>query len=112
MSAGALNVRLQFFAREVIEGEDGNRRGDWVRRFDAWAEMKSRPGSEAFTAARFEGRIPYQTRIRWSPQAMQIATDWKARDSRGAEYDVQAPQPDLVGRQWVDMVLVAGSKLD
>lgn len=112
MRAGRLKERLEFFRRIETEDGTGNRRGRWVCQFEVSAEMKSRPASEAFTAARFEGRVPYQVRIRWSPDTAQIDTDWKARDRRGVDYDVQAPQPDLVTRRWIDMVLVAGGKLD
>lgn len=111
MKTPRLTEPLAFHARAISDDGAGNRRGDWVLQFTLFAEMKSRPGSEAFAAARFEGRVPYHVRVRWSPQSLLIRTDWMARDQRGIEYDVQAPQPDLIGRQWVDMILVAGGKL-
>jgi SPP1 family predicted phage head-tail adaptor len=110
-SAGSLSQRLRFFQRATGDDGAGNQRGVWVEQFALWAEMKSRPGSESYAAARFEGKIPYQVRVRWSPDAMRIGTDWMARDQYGRSYNVQAPQPDLVRRQWVDMILVAGADL-
>ena len=108
MRTPRLTERLRFYRRQEIDDGAGNRRGAWVFQFDLWAEMQSRPGSEVFNAARIEGRVPYQVRVRRSSQSMAIATDWMARDARGVEYNVQAPQPDLIERRWVDMVLVAG----
>lgn len=110
MRTPRLTERLVFLSRDDVDDGAGNRRGELVERFAVWAEMKSRPSSESFTAARLEGRVPYAARIRMSPDATQIRTDWVARDSRGVEYDVRAPQLDLITRAWVDMTLVSGGR--
>lgn len=102
-----LNTELTFLARESA-GNDGrgNERQQFVERFAEWADMRLRPGSEVFAAARLEGRVPYSVKVRRNPNTETITTGWKARDSAGREYNVQAPAPDPQDRSAIHMMLV------
>lgn len=108
LKAGRLTERLTFLRREETSDGAGNVRGEWVPEFTVWAEMQMRPGSESFTQARMEGRIPASVRVRRSPQTMRIRGDWKAKDARGETYNVIAPTPDPMDRGVVMMTLMGG----
>ena len=102
-----LNTQLTFFER-ANAGDDGrgNARREFVERFAEWADMRLRPGSEVFSAARLEGRVPYSVKVRRNPNTQTITTGWLARDSEGREYNVQAPAPDPQDRSAIHMLLV------
>lgn len=108
LRAGALTELLQFYSRAEISDVRGTRRGAWELQFSAWAEVRLRPGSEAFAAARIEGRVPASVRIRFTPEAAQIGTGWMARDARGVEWNIQAPMPDPLDRATLTFTMVAG----
>lgn len=112
MRAGRLSDLLKFYSREVADDGAGNQRGALAYRFSLWAELMARPGSEAFAAARFEGRVPYSVRVRRGPEALQIQTDWVAEDERGTRYNIQAPHPDPRDRGAVLFTMVAGGRIE
>ncbi len=107
MRAGQLNSLLTFRARTApVDDGRGNARGAFVDQFQAWADMRLRPGSEVFAAARLEGRVPYSVKVRRNAQTDQITTGWMARDAEGRDYTVQAPAPDPQDRGAIHMLLV------
>ena len=106
MSSGRHTARLTFLRRADGNDGRGNPRSDFVDMFSRWADMRMRPGSEVFSAARLEGRVPYSTTIPADPETAQITTGWRARDGQGREYDVQSPAVDPQGRGLLHMMLV------
>lgn len=110
MRAGQLNTRLRFFKRVAGNDLRGNRRTDFQEQFEVWADMRLRPGSEAFTAARLEGRVPYSVVVRRTPQTEAITTGWMARDQEGRDYSVQSPAPDHHDRGAIHMLLVLNAR--
>lgn len=103
-----MTERLTFYSRKVIDDQKGNRRGAWEERFTVSADMRIRPGSEVFAAARLEGRVPYSVKVRRSPDTVQITTGWRATDSAARDYNVQAPAPDPQDRGAIHMICVLG----
>lgn len=106
MQAGRLNMRLTFMERAAGNDNRGNTRTGFVDRFEAWADMRLRPGSETFAAARLEGRVPYSVMVRRNAETAQITTGWRARDEDQREYDVQAPGIDPHDRGALHMMLI------
>lgn len=111
MRAGQLSERLKFYSRAEIDDGAGNRRGAWVFEFEVWAEMRLNPGREAVAAARIEGRVPMNVRLRRSQNSLRITTGWMARDARGVDYNVTAPSPDPSDRSAVLLTMVSGGVL-
>ena len=111
MRAGQLSELLKFRARtgSVNDGR-GNVRDVFTDQFEAWADMRLRPGSEVFTAARLEGRVPYSVKVRRSPDTERITTGWMARDRHGRDYSVEAPGPDPHDRGALHMLLVLNTR--
>lgn len=108
MLAGRLSARLTFLSREVTDDGAGNTRGPLVERFSRWADVRLRPGSEAFLQSRVQGLVPADVRVRRDPETMQIATDWVARDERGTEWNVIAPMPDPQDRGAIMFTMTSG----
>ena len=109
MNAGRLSNRLRFQSQaQTVMDEYGNATGAWTDAFTVWAEMLTKPGSEAVMAARLDGRQPVSARVRLSPATQNIGTDWRAIGEDGTVYNVRAAAPDLVTRAWVFLLLEAG----
>lgn len=112
MTAGRLSERLGFYQRATIDDGAGNRRGIWQLAFECAADMSARLGSEAFTAARMEGRVPYSVRIRRNPTSSAVAQGWMALDARAVRYRVVAAAFDPRDRSMLTMTLIADGSLN
>jgi head-tail adaptor len=108
LRAGQLSERLRLYSRTEIDDGAGNRRGPFELRFEVWAEIRLRPGNEAFSAARVEGRVPADVRVRATPETLTIGTGWMARDERGVDWNVQAPSRDPGDRSALMFTMIAG----
>jgi head-tail adaptor len=109
--AGKLSERLTFLARTKIDDGAGNTEGDLVPQFARWAEVRLRPGSEAFQQARVQGAVPADVRVRRDPETETIATDWVAEDARGVRWNIAAPVADPMDRGAIVFTMTAGRAL-
>lgn len=83
-TAGQLNRRLTFQAREVLPGGDGagNFEAGWVDQFTVSARVKPTFGGETVIASRLTGIQPVTITVRRSSDTQRIAADWRAVDAR------------------------------
>lgn len=111
MKSANLSERLTFYARATIDDGAGNVRGEWVRRFGRWAEIRLRPTSESFQQARIQGRVPADVRVRRDPETEAIGTDWMAEDARGVRFNIAQPMVDPADRGMIVFTMIAGEAL-
>ena len=96
-TAGQLNRRLTFQAREALPGGDGagNFEAGWVDQFTVSARVRPSFGSEAVLASRLTGTQPVTITVRRSTSTRGIAADWRAIDARdGTIYALTSPAMD------------------
>ncbi|MFH3481635.1 phage head closure protein [Xanthobacter variabilis] len=101
-TAGDLDRRITFQARELLPGGDGagNFETDWVSKLTVWAQVVPRFGGETVIASRLEGVQPVTIIIRYSPAARQITAAWRAADAReGTIYALSSPAMDPTGQR-------------
>ena len=81
---GRMAERVRFERRADVADGYGSRQGEWDENsgFERWANFVMRPGSEAVTAARLEGRQPLTAVIYLDACARQITSDWRMIELR------------------------------
>jgi head-tail adaptor len=112
--AAKLKNRVTLAKREMINPDEpndfGNVVGAWVDQGDVWAGYIYLRGGEAVMAGRLQGRQPVVIRLRTSPLARQVETDWQVTDVHtGTVFAVRSvnPDPESDGA-WVDLLAEAG----
>lgn len=96
-TAGQLNRRLTFQAREALPGGDGagNFEAGWVNQFTTAARVQPRFGGETVLSSRLAGQQPVTITVRRSLSTRRIAADWRAIDVReGTVYALSSPAMD------------------
>lgn len=107
-TAQELDKRVYFDERQSVDDGYGNTEGGFIQRFEVWAAIRSRGGSEAVTAARLEGRNQLGVYLRSTSQTRQIQSDWRMRvKSSGEEYAVKIVDA-LTDRDWVYLEVQSG----
>lgn len=107
-TAQELSHRVFFDERGDVEDEYGNTQSGFVERFEVWAALRPRGGSEAVVAARLEGRNVLGVYLRSTSQTRQIEADWRMRDKRtGEEYAVKIVDA-VTDRSWVYLEVQTG----
>lgn len=104
-SAGDLRERVEFQEPTQQSDEYGNTVRGLTPRFERAALYLMRPGSEAVTAARLEGRQPVTVIVRFDAQTRTVSPAWRLRDVRtGAIYLIKAAEDMDRKRAWWSMV--------
>jgi SPP1 family predicted phage head-tail adaptor len=108
IGAGQLIELVAFDKRAVVDDGYGNPiSGDWQEQFQRRAKFVHVRGSETVMAARLESRSTIIIEIRVSDEALQIGTDWQARDvRRGTAFNIREISEDK-GRAYLDLVCEA-----
>lgn len=88
MRSGDLSVRLAVLEPQKTRDADGQVIQSYSERGKVWANVRHRPGSEAFQAARMEARNPATVAVRASSLTRQIASDWRV-ESATMVFDVK-----------------------
>lgn len=104
MRAGRMTDRLSFSRRDGPGGP-------LDEMFALRAELTMTGGREAFAAARLEGRMPAEARLRPSAQSRQIEPGWIAQDREGWEYRVTAVARAGVAGEVIVLTMEAGGAL-
>ncbi len=112
-NAGDLRKKMAFAKPDDVFDEYGNSSTGWQDMFTLHAQITPRLGGETVEAARLAGQQPVVIRLRYSPNAKQIRTDWQATDiDSGIVYNVRAVTDPFLGNarhgQWVDVLAEAG----
>lgn len=108
MPAGELRERLAFSQQAAQSDGQGGETTSWADVFTCAARVRPKLGGEEVTAARLAGRQPVMITVRYSSDAVQITTDWRARDVRSGDvYNLRAVAPDE-RKQWVEILAEKG----
>lgn len=103
--AGDLRERVRFDRPAAMDDGAGNAVQGWEAAFVRAAMYLMRPGSEAVTAARLDGRQPVTIIVRYDNGTRTITPAWRAVDERsGAVYNVRAAADMDRRRQWWTLV--------
>lgn len=110
MQPGELRERITFQARAISSDGYGNQQGEWVDEFTVAAKVEPRFGGEAIQAARLAGNQPVNITIRYSSDAAQITTDWRAVDARDATktYNLRSVTNPDMRRRWIEILAEQG----
>lgn len=109
MPAGELRERVAFARRVTSSDGAGNERAEFSTQFTAWARIQPLKGGEEVLASRLAGVQPVIIRIRSSEAAREIATTWRATDTRtGREYDITAVANMDERNGYLDLMATAG----
>lgn len=82
--------------------------GPWAERFIQQAETIFLRGTEQVLADRLEGKQPVMLRIRNSPQARSVTTDWRAHDKRRDTYFAIRALAVTPDRAFIEVLADAG----
>ena len=100
MHAGKMRERVTL-AKRLETNPDapddyGNTVGEWQDQGEVWAEVIYLRGGEAVIAGRLQGRNSVVFRVRTSPLARQVSSEWKLTN-RGVDYAVRTVTPQTDG---------------
>jgi SPP1 family predicted phage head-tail adaptor len=102
--------RVRFERRQDTDDGYGNTVSDWLPQFERPAQFIMRPGSEAVTAARLEGRQPIKVIVRYDTQTSTVTPDWRLVDLNGNRVLAIVAADDMDRqRRWWTMECLAGS---
>lgn len=102
LPAGQLKHRIQLQRRQAGGGL-GHPSTNWEDvGTPLWANVRHGTGSETIRAGQVASRVAVSIRIRFR---VDVTASMRAVH-KGTVYDIQAVQPDWVGRQHVDLVCV------
>ncbi|GAA6190888.1 head-tail adaptor protein [Phaeobacter sp. NW0010-22] len=80
----------------------------WAEQYTCKAEFIYSRGSETVDAARLQGRSIYKVKIRQSPSARSITSDFRMRDlNRDTEYNLREVDA-ITDKDWVYIVAESG----
>lgn len=118
IGAGDLKHRVVFGKRPTQTADSiGNTEGEFVDHYPVWAALRPKFGGEQVQAERLTGIQPYTLTVRYSPEMLEVSTDWRARHccdgNCGVELDavfnIRSGPIDPYGtRQWLEMLVDAG----
>lgn len=94
-TAGEIDCRFKYQKRTQQADGYGNFQGGWQTQFTLWTQRSFLRGGETVMAARLQGRQPGILKIRSSPEANQITTDWRAVnvDDETEVWNIRSVQP-------------------
>ena len=96
MHAGRLYQAVAFDKPvQQSDGQGGTING-WEQQFECRAHYRYLRGGESVQAARLEGRQPLIITVRSSSETQQVQTDWRIRDVRTGEFDVNGDWTGVV----------------
>lgn len=101
MNAGKLNSRITILHKVKTKDKSGATVHEWRRYRDVWANVRHVSGSETVKADVLSSSIRASMRIRF---VSDITPDMRVLLKSGAEYEIKAVMPDLVGRNYCDLV--------
>ena len=108
MKVGDLRHRLTFQARPIQSGDEyGTYEGDFEDEFTVWAAVKPKLGGEDVLAGRLQGRNLVNITIRYSDQAAQITTDWRAVQGTKI-YNIRSIIDPDDRRMWLELLCEKG----
>ena len=88
MRSSDLNVLLKVLEPTFAPDADGRIVQGYQDRGSVWANMRHRPGSEAFQQSRMEGRSPATVMMNATPLTRRIGLDWRV-ETATTTYDVK-----------------------
>lgn len=103
---GKLRHRVRFEARQSVQDDFGQATITWVEAFTTWAEVLPLRGREFFAAAQVQQEHSVKVHIRCRAgvdETMRLVWD-------GRPYDITGVIPLQGGREWLEIMALAGVK--
>lgn len=108
---GRMTERVRFERRAAASDGLGSREGDWDPNagFERWASFIMRPGSEAVTAARLEGRQPLTAVVYLDAYTRRLTPDWRMIELRtGRVFAIRAAEDMQRDGRFLSLVCETG----
>lgn len=100
LRAGRLNTRISIRRQDKVQTSGGQVVGQWVEHVTVWANVKFPSGIGVVKAGTDVSLVRASIRIRFRAD---IHSDMRVV-AGGLVFDIKAVLPDLVGREYVDLV--------